>query len=70
MTHWNYRIMRDECAGKHYYTIREVYHLNDGIGWTAGAASPYGDTRAELRADLLRMLDALDHPTLIDKDQP
>ena len=54
-----------------YNKALEVYYDNDGNvkGITSDAVKPWGDTKDELRHDLLRMLEALNKPDLELPDQ-
>lgn len=58
---WNHRVMRTEVDDEAMYAIHEVYYKADGsvAAWT-GPVEPFGDTLAELRRELERMLAALD----------
>lgn len=72
---WNHRVIKyktrnlfgDPDVG---YAIHEVFYNNDGEirGMTSDAVKPWGDTKEELREELLRMLAALDKPD-IDLDE-
>lgn len=72
-THWNYRVLlRSQWTGvpgadpEEYAEIVEVYYVEDVIeGWSADASAPMGDTVESLRADLTKMLEALDKPALV-----
>jgi hypothetical protein len=71
MMTWNHRVVKyktrnlfgDPDVG---YAIHEVFYDNDGNvqGMTANAVSPWGDTKDELRLELLRMIEALEKPDL------
>ena len=64
---WRYTLARETV-----WTIREVYFTADRtpIAWTR-PIGPRGDTRADIRADLLRMGRALRDPWLdLDADPP
>ena len=54
------------------YAIHEVFYDNNGNvqGMTSNPVKPWGDTKDELRLELMRMLDALTKPDLDydDKD--
>jgi hypothetical protein len=70
MSHWNHRAVRrvypGVLDGEASYSIHEVYYGLGGIkpSITVGPDYPYGETVAELREDLERMLRALDKPVL------
>ena len=70
---WRYALAREtDDSGEAFWTIREVYLTADRtpIAWT-GLIGPRGDTRADIRADLLRMARALRDPWLdLDADPP
>jgi len=68
---WNHRVIKYETRNlfgdpDFGYAIHEVFYDNDGNvrGMTADAIKPWGDTKEELRAELERMLAALDKPDL------
>lgn len=61
--YWNHRVMLHPDGT---YRIHEVFHNeDDGVGWTANAIAPQGDTLEELRWELTHMLAALDKPFLL-----
>lgn len=66
MGHWNHRVTRQKTRFGDWYAIREVYYDDQGnvTAWTEGEMAPVGETVEELRADLERMLAALDEPVL------
>lgn len=63
---WNFRVVRESTEGFPWYSIREVYYDRHGkVGdWTEKPVAPLGESLDELRADLARMAEALNHPTL------
>lgn len=64
---WNYRVLKHTPEKGHtYYAIHEVYYADDGAtnGHTENAVWPVGETIEELRADINRMLLALDRPVI------
>jgi len=72
---WNHRVIKYETRNLFGdpdvgYAIHEVFYNNDGEirGMTSDAVKPWGDTKEELREELLRMLAALDKPD-IDLDE-
>lgn len=72
---WNHRVIKYETRNLFGdpdvgYAIHEVFYNNDGeiCGMTSDAVKPWGDTKEELREELLRMLAALDKPD-IDLDE-
>jgi len=75
MMTWNHRVIKYETRNLFGdpdvgYAIHEVFYDNDGQvrGMTSDAVKPWGDTKEELREELLRMLAALDKPD-IDLDE-
>jgi len=59
MSGWTYRVVQS-CG---IYIICEVYD----DGGHSGDSSPTGETLAELRADLERMMHALDKSVLVER---
>ena len=58
---WNHRVMRTEVDDETTYAIHEVYYKADGsVGAWTGPVEPFGDTLAELRLELERMLATFD----------
>jgi hypothetical protein len=76
MMTWNHRVIKyqtrnlfgDPDVG---YAIHEVFYNNNGEvqGMTAEAVRPWGDTKDELRLELMRMLEALNKPDLDYHDE-
>ena len=69
MSHWNHRVVRrvypGALDGEVAYQIHEAYYgLEDKLVITKEPDHPQGETLAELRKDLERMLRALDKPVL------
>lgn len=55
----------EEDPTSYIYTIREVYHREDGnIHTISEETFPTGFTRMELQEELLKMINALIYPTL------
>jgi hypothetical protein len=76
MMTWNHRVIKYETRNMFGdpdvgFSIHEVFYDNDGNvrGMTAEAVKPWGDTKDELRLELLRMLEALEKPDLDLADQ-
>ena len=74
---WNHRVVKYETPNLFGdpdvgYAIHEVFYDNNGNvqGMTSNPVKPWGDTKDELRLELMRMLDALTKPDLDydDKD--
>lgn len=64
---WNHRIIRHvNRQGFEFYAIHEVYYNAEGgvSSFTEESIAPYGETPAELRAELERMLGACSKPAL------
>jgi hypothetical protein len=68
---WNHRVVKYETKNLFGdpdvgFAIHEVYYDQDGNvrGMTANAVKPWGDTKDELRLELLRMLEALNKPDI------
>jgi len=77
MMTWNHRVVKYETRNLFGdpdvgYSIHEVFYDNNGNvqGMTSNPVKPWGDTKDELRLELMRMLDALTKPDLDydDKD--
>jgi hypothetical protein len=53
------------------YAIHEVFYDKDGNvqGMTSEPVKPWGDTKDELRLELLRMIEALEKPDLDYNDK-
>lgn len=71
MMTWNHRVIRYETRNLFGdpdvgYAIHEVFYDNDGNvrGMTSDPVKPWGDTKDELRLELMRMLEALNKPDL------
>jgi hypothetical protein len=65
--HWNHRVVRRVYKYEIEYSIHEAYYgLNkdDKPSITTESIAPYGESMAELRETLQRMLKALDKPVL------
>ena len=65
---WHYQARRRTQHGQHYYEVVAVYGrlLRSGGGMT-----PMGDTKAELIADLKRMLaDVKRYRTIVQREAP
>jgi len=68
---WNHRVIRHQTRNLFGdpdvgFAIHEVYYDNDGNikSMTSDSVKPWGDTKDELRLELLRMLDALNKPDI------
>ena len=68
---WNHRVVRYETRNLFGdpdvgYAIHEVFYDNEGNikAMTSDAVKPWGDTKDELRLELMRMLEALNKPDL------
>jgi len=71
MSHWNYRVTKQVVDGETEYAIREVYY-GPGPGqlsWTERPAKPSGETKAELKDALEKMLEALPYPAIDITDE-
>ena len=77
MMTWNHWVVKYETRNLFGdpdvgYAIHEVFYDNNGNvqGMTSNPVKPWGDTKDELRLELMRMLDALTKPDLDydDKD--
>jgi hypothetical protein len=73
---WNHRVVKYETRNLFGdpdvgYAIHEVFYDGEGNirGMTSDSVKPWGDTKDELRLELLRMLDALNKPDLELPDQ-
>lgn len=67
MMGWNYRMLRHTHGpGEEWLAIHEVYYDEKGnvVTWTEDPSQPIGDTVDDLRWDLEKMLQALDHPVI------
>jgi hypothetical protein len=67
-SHWNYRVVHIP-GDEPWYAILEVHydaeHTPDR--WSARSVAPGGESVTELRADLERMLAALDKPVVEER---
>lgn len=71
MTHWNYRVIKSKDGEDDYYQIHSCYYTDNVLdGSSLHPAKAGGNTLEELRADLQRMLDALDKPIIDETKQP
>ena len=77
MMTWNHRVVKYETRNLFGdpdvgFAIHEVFCDNDGNvqGMTSNPVKAWGDTKDELRLELLRMIEALEKPDLDydDKD--
>lgn len=60
-TTWRYLpAVEASSDGEKYWTIREVYESTPAgeVSWTSTPVEPFGDSRADLRVCLQRMLEA------------
>lgn len=66
MSHWNYRLTVQTVHGEEVWAIRELYYDKDGKVhmWSEHPDHPQGETLGELRDDIVRYTDALNHPAL------
>lgn len=68
MSHWNHRVVRTAENGEAWLGIHEAfYDIEGGTAWTERPVAVIGESIAELRETLERMLLALDKP-IIDGD--
>jgi len=69
---WNYRVIRrtDATSAAEEFGIHEVYYDSAGRieAWTEEPSAPFGESLAELRADLEFMERAMSQPTLNESD--
>jgi len=69
---WNYRVIRrpDSGGGPDRFGIHEVYYGSSGQIelWTEEASDPFGESLAELKADVKAMSAALSKPILHEAD--
>ena len=64
---WHYQARRRTDHGEQYYEVIEVYREH---GQTEDSVKPCGETKAELIADLERMLaDVKRYRTIVEKEQ-
>jgi hypothetical protein len=76
MGFWNYRVIRETYhSSADWYTIREVHYPDGadpaqatvkGLAYSSHPRQPGGDTLADLKDELERMLEALRRPVLLD----
>ena len=65
MGHWNYRVIKTKDGEDDYYQVHSCYYTDNKLdGTSVEPAKAAGNTLEELRADLQRMLDALDKPII------
>jgi hypothetical protein len=77
MGHWNHRVVKRKVREfdkvVDWYGIHEVFYgLGDGdekLSWTTDAISVEGESVAELRETLGRMLAALDKPVIVSDEK-
>lgn len=71
MGHWNYRVVKTKDGDDDWYAVHSCYYDDDGEadGTSLLASRAGGNTLEQLRADLQRMLEALDKP-IIDETKP
>ena len=70
---WHYQARRRTDHGEQYYEVIEVYRksIYGAAGQTVDSVKPCGDTKAELIADLKRMLaDVERYRTIIENEEP
>jgi len=77
-TGWKYRIVQElieeedlenSHSARSSFTIREVWHDQGGKPlYYSEEVIPYGETRFELQEDLLKMLNALIYPVILESD--
>ena len=73
---WKYRVVQelieeseDEYPARFGFTIRQVWHDQEGNALQfSEEIIPYGESRLELQEDLLKMLNALIYPTILESD--
>lgn len=65
MATWRYVVSVTRDGDDDLWEMREYYHDVSGSElWTANSVGPSGSSLDELRSDLQRMMDALDHEIL------
>jgi hypothetical protein len=71
MMTWNHRVVKYETRNLFGdpdvgFAIHEVFYDNDGNvqGMTSHPVKAWGDTKDELRLELLRMIEALEKPDI------
>lgn len=75
---WKYRIVQELIEGEDMensyparfsFTIREVWHKEDGTPlYYSEETIPYGESKFELQEDLLKMINALIYPVILESD--
>lgn len=69
---WNYRVIRrpDSDGGPDRFGIHEVYYDPSGQieMWTEESCDPFGESLAELKADVEAMAAALSEPVLLETE--
>lgn len=73
MSHWNHRVVQrmvtDFGEPVSWLGIHEVFYgFPEGLGWTNEPIAVEGESIAELRETLERMMRALDKPIIIDEE--
>lgn len=71
VTRWNHRVVHRTFADDtEEYSIREVYYNDDGsiFGFTESPIQVYGDTLAELKETVQRLMNCTDFP-ILEEDQ-
>jgi len=69
MTYWNYRVIERNDGS---FGIHEVYYDDNDVPemCTADPISLYGESEADIREDLSKIVQAFDKPVLIDSEMP
>ncbi len=69
---WNYRVISspDPGGGPDQFGIHEVYYDSSGRveAWTEESCDPFGESLAELEADVEMMSAALSKPVLLEAE--
>jgi hypothetical protein len=66
---WNYRVVKRNMDGDILYGIYEVYYDGDRpVYITTNPIHAHGDTKEELKSDVVRMLNAFDKSILTYED--
>lgn len=66
MNHWHYQLMKHPDGS---YAIHEMYHMDDGDGWTENPVSVTGESIDDLRWSLKAMLNDIDKHGVRDYEQ-
>ncbi len=69
-SYWNYQVMKHiDTFGEDYYAVHELYHMEDGEGWTENPVEVTGESIEDLKKSLMLMLKDIDKHGVMDYDK-